>query len=260
MRYGDAMIHTFSLQSGSNGNAVYVETPDARLLFDAGISGRQARLRMQVHGRDIGDVRALIISHDHADHVRSAGIYQRKFGLPVFMSERTFGTARGLLGTVGDIRFFTSGEALRFGDTLVHTVPTPHDAADGCCFVIEHGGLRLGLLTDLGHVFGPLVDTVRGLDAAYLESNHDPDMLAAGPYPPELKQRIRSPRGHLSNSEAAELVARHADGLQWVALAHLSEQNNTPELAVDTWRRYVGDRVPLHLAGRYKPSDVLCVS
>ena len=255
----NAMITTFSLQSGSNGNAIYVETPDARLLVDAGISGKQARLRMASHGRDIHDVHAVIVSHDHRDHVRAAGIYQRKFALPMYLSKRTFDCASWQLGTVHDVRLFATGDTLRFGDTLVHTVPTPHDATDGCCFVIECAGVRLGLLTDLGHVFASLEQTLGALDAAYVESNYDPDMLARGPYTPALKRRIRGDGGHLSNAEAAELVDRFGPGLRWVALAHLSEQNNTPELAADTWRARVRRRLPLHLAGRHGPSDVLCI-
>jgi len=254
------MLKTFSLQSGSNGNAVYVETPDTRLLFDAGISGRQADRRLTLHGRDIRQVEALIISHDHADHVRCAGIYQRKFGLPVFISEQTFAAARRMLGKVHNVRFFTGGTPMRFGGTTVHPIPTPHDATDGCCFVIEHGGMRLGLLTDLGHVFAPLEDALARLDAAYVESNYDPEMLASGPYPWVLQERIRGRGGHLSNAEAAHLVACCGQRLRWVALSHLSEQNNTPQRALDVWRDRLGAAFPLHLAGRYGPSDVLDVS
>ena len=251
------MITTFSLQSGSHGNAIYVETPDARLLFDAGISGRQARQRLAVHGRDIAHVQAVLVSHDHLDHVRGAGVYQRKFGLPVYMSARTFKTAGSRLGQVHDIRFFENGSTVAFGQTSVHTIPTPHDASDGCCFVVEHHATRLGILTDLGHVFASLGDVVSSVDAAYVESNYDAGLLSTGSYPESLKQRIRGRGGHLSNLEAAELVHGCARRLRWVALAHLSEENNRPDVAMDTWRACLGRRLPLHLAGRHDPSDVL---
>ncbi len=242
---------TYSLQSGSNGNAIYVEAGDVRLLFDAGISGKTAEGRMRVRGHEIRDVTALIISHDHADHMRCAGIYQRKFGLPIHMSVRTHQAYRENLGALKNVRYFEVGQSLRFGSVIVHTVPTPHDAADGSVFVVEHDGRRLGILTDLGHAFDALGRLLPTLDAAYLESNYDPNMLAAGPYPPHLQARIRGSGGHLSNQESAALVRESARRLQWVVLSHLSEQNNRPELALETHRREVGPRFPLYVASRY---------
>jgi phosphoribosyl 1,2-cyclic phosphodiesterase len=250
-------VLTFSLQSGSNGNAIYVEAGDVRLLFDAGISGKTAEGRMRVHGRRIRDVTALIISHDHVDHIRCAGIYQRKFGLPIYMTERTRRAYRQDLGPLKDVRYFESGRPLRFDKVVVHTFPTPHDAVDGSVFVIEHEGRRLGILTDLGHPFDDLRRLLPTLDAAYLESNYDPQMLADGPYPPQLQARIRGSGGHLSNHESAALVCEAARRLRWVALAHLSEQNNLPELALETHRREVGHQLALYLASRYDVSPVI---
>ncbi len=251
------MVITFSLQSGSNGNAIYVEAGDVRLLFDAGISGKTAEGRMRVHGRQIRDVTALIVSHDHVDHIRCAGIYQRKYGLPIYMTERTRRAYRGGLGPLKDVRYFESGQPLRFDRVVVHTLPTPHDAADGSVFVIEYEGRRLGILTDLGHPFDDLRRLLPTLDAAYLESNYDPQMLASGPYPPQLQARIRGSGGHLSNHESASLVCGAARRLRWVALAHLSEHNNLPELALETHRRQVGRQFPFYLASRYDVSPVI---
>jgi phosphoribosyl 1,2-cyclic phosphodiesterase len=250
-------VITFSLQSGSNGNAIYVEAGEVRLLFDAGISGKMAEGRMRVRGRELRDVQALIISHDHSDHIRCAGIYQRKFGLPIYMTARTQGAYPFDLGVLKDVRHFVAGQPLRFNGVTVHTVPTPHDAADGVAFVVEHASRRLGILTDLGHPFETLCRLLPTLDGAYLESNYDPGMLAAGPYPPELQARIRGERGHLSNEEAADLVLSASPRLQWVALAHLSEQNNEVELALETHRRLVGRYFPLYLASRYEVGPVL---
>jgi phosphoribosyl 1,2-cyclic phosphodiesterase len=250
-------VITYSLQSGSNGNAIYVEAGDVRLLFDAGISGKTAEGRMRVHGREIRDVTALIISHDHADHMLCAGIYQRKFGLPIHMTRRTHQAYRYDLGSVRDVRYFEAGQPICFGDVVVHTVPTPHDAADGSAFVVEHEGRRLGVLTDLGHPFDGLRQLLPTLDAAYLESNYDPEMLAMGPYPPHLQARIRGDGGHLSNHEAAGLVGEGARRLQWVVLSHLSEHNNKPELALEAHRRRTGREFPLHVAPRYELGPVL---
>jgi len=253
-----AVMQVISLQSGSNGNCVYVEAGAVRLLFDAGISGKQAQQRLAQHGRDIRDVDAVLISHDHADHVRCMGIYQRKFGLPLHVTAETLRAAtRYPLGKLGAVQHFRSGASIRFGDVRVETIPTPHDGADGVAFVVDDGRHRLGILTDLGHVFETLPGVIDSLDAIFLESNYDPDMLAAGPYPPFLKDRIAGPAGHLSNLEAAELLSRTNGRLQWACLAHLSEQNNIPELALHTHRRVLGERFPLHVASRYHVGDVL---
>lgn len=248
---------TFSLQSGSNGNCIYVEAGGARLLFDAGISGRTAEGRMRVHGRDIRDVDALIISHDHVDHFRCAGVFQRKFKLPIFVTRTTYLSAPCDLGPLTDVRFFSAGDRLQFDGVTVETISTPHDAADGVAFVVEHDRKRLGILTDLGHPFAALEACLETLDAAYLESNFDPHMLATGSYPWHLQERIRGPGGHLSNPESAELIRRVAPRLRWAALAHLSEQNNHPEVALDTHRGHVGKTFPFRLAGRYAVSEVM---
>lgn len=251
---------TFSLQSGSNGNAIYVEAGDTKLLFDAGISGKQAELRMAAHGRDIRRCNALIISHDHSDHTRCAGIYQRKYRLPVHMTELTYRRVRGCIGPTQDVRRFVPGETMRFDDVLVHTIPTPHDAVEGACFVVEHEDRRLGIFTDLGHPFAALKQAIADVDAAYCESNYDPEMLKYGPYPPMLKRRIAGPGGHLSNQEAANLVASHTNGrLQWLAIAHLSEENNEIALALDAHRDASGKQLALKVASRYDVSDVFVV-
>ena len=252
-----------SLQSGSSGNCIYVETPSVKLLFDAGITGVQAAERLAAHGRDIRKIDAVIISHDHGDHIRHAGVYQRKYGLPIYVTPATLAAAasRCTLGKLKDVRHFRSSEKLRFGDVHVQAVPTPHDGADGSAFVIEAGPKRLGIMTDLGHVFQGLIRLVSSLDAVFLESNYDPDMLATGPYPAYLKQRIKGPKGHLSNLEAAELLQRAAEGkrLKWACLSHLSEQNNSPDVALKTHRTVLSERITLYTADRYRVSGVFTV-
>jgi phosphoribosyl 1,2-cyclic phosphodiesterase len=253
-------VKIISLQSGSNGNCIYVETGGARLVFDAGISGRQAELRLSCCGRDITQADALLISHDHRDHARCLGIYERKFGLPVWLTEKTLAAARAYnkLGRITRVRHFEAGRVLRFGDVAVETIPTPHDASDGVAFVVDDGRRRLGILTDLGHVFSGLEAVLRSLDGVVIESNYDPTLLAQGSYPEFLKRRIQGPQGHLSNVEAAELLAAAQGGrLQWACLAHLSEENNEPDLALRTHRKVLGAGLPLHVATRYEASDVL---
>jgi phosphoribosyl 1,2-cyclic phosphodiesterase len=251
-------VLTFSLQSGSNGNSIYVEAGDVRLLFDAGISGREAQARMALHGRDIRDVDALIISHDHTDHVSAAGIFHRKFGLPIHMTRAAYNGVHRQIGEVECIHFFAAGDRLTFRDVIVQTIRTPHDGIDTVCFVVEHAGRRLGIMTDLGHPFRGLADALETVDAAYLESNYDPHMLRTGRYEERLKLRIAGKGGHLSNDEAGELTKRHASSrLKWLAAAHLSEENNRPDLAIEAHRRRIGSTLPIFVASRYEAGRLL---
>ena len=140
----------------------------------------------------------------------------------------------------------------------METIRTPHDAEDGVVFVVDDGKHRLGIMTDLGHVFNGLGDVVASLDAVLLESNYDPDMLANCARPEWLKKRISGPEGHISNFEAAELLNTAASArMQWACLGHLSEESNTPTLALDTHRKILGDRLPLSVASRYEVSAVM---
>ena len=159
---------------------------------------------------------------------------------------------------MNDVRLFEAGATLDLGALTVRTVPTPHDGADGVAFVVSAGGKSLGVLTDLGHVFEGLASVVGALDAVFLESNYDPRMLRDGPYPEHLKARIAGPGGHISNVESAELLAGAAgDRLKWACLAHLSEENNDPKLALATHRRIVPRSLPLMVASRYEAVGVL---
>ena len=253
---------TFSLQSGSSGNCIYVETAGLKLLFDAGINGIQAEKKLAAIGRNIQDINAVIISHDHGDHVRFAGIYQRKYGIPLYMTKKTFETSldRHALGKLKDVRYFKSNGEINFDTISIQAIPTPHDSADGSVFVITSGNKRLGIMTDLGHVFDGLEEVLLTLDAVFIESNYDPDMLTRGPYPAFLKKRIAGPAGHISNVESAELLkSASSKNLKWACLSHLSAHNNKPSLALETHRRIVHARLPLHVAGRYASSDIFTV-
>ena len=249
-----------SLQSGSNGNCIYVEAGGVRILFDAGISGKRAQERLAAHGRNIGDVDAVVVSHDHVDHSRCMGIYQRKFGLPIYVTPKTLAAAetKYALGELSDVRHFEAGQVLRLGKVSLETISTPHDGVDGVAFVVDDGKHRLGIMTDLGHLFSGLDAVIGSLDAVLLESNYDGDMLAGGPYPEFLKMRIRGPGGHISNIEAARLLSAAAEKrMRWACLAHLSENNNQPEVALRTHREILGSRLPLHVATWHEAVGVL---
>ena len=252
-------MRIISLQSGSNGNCIYVEADGVRLLFDAGISGIQAKERLALHGRDVAGIDALLISHDHSDHTRSMGIFHRKFGVPVYVTAKTYlASSRYGLGETQAANHFSAGETLRFGKVAVETISTPHDGVDGVVFVVDDGKHRLGILTDLGHVFGDLEAIIGSLDAVLLESNYDPEMLANGSYPDWLKERIVGPGGHISNLESAELLRKAASKrMKWACLGHLSHDNNTPDLALETHHNILGERLPIFVATRYEVSEVM---
>jgi len=238
---------------------LFVESKGMRLLFDAGITGKQTKERLELLGVDIKTVQAVIISHAHSDHIYYAGVLQRSYDLPIWMTSGTFHKTLEVknLGHVSEPQLFRGGDTLRFGSITVETIPTTHDAPEGVCFIVDDGTVRLGIMTDLGCRFFGLKEAISTLDGVFLESNYDPEMLANGNYPEELKRRIQSDSGHLSNYEAADLVLKSGGRLRWACLAHLSARNNCPTVALAAHRKILGETFPLHVASRYDISEVL---
>lgn len=248
-------MEVITLQSGSSGNCVFVRSGETRLLFDAGIAGSKAESRLAEFGYDIRDCHALILSHEHSDHISGVGAFHRKFGLPVYANLRTWNATRSKpsTGDIGPPNHFVTGQPFEIGSLTIETLKTPHDAIEGVCFVVEDSETRqrFGLLTDLGHAFKGLKNIMRSLDAVLIESNYDDAMLRNGPYPQRLKDRIAGKSGHISNDDAAELLDLcDASRLQWVCLGHLSAHNNSPEVALATHRVRHKDRFPLFCADR----------
>jgi phosphoribosyl 1,2-cyclic phosphodiesterase len=252
-------MEVITLQSGSSGNCVFVRSGDTCVLFDAGISGSKAESRLAAFGYDIRKCQALVVSHEHCDHISGVGVFHRKFGLPVYANFRTWNAVRAKpsTGCVGSPNYFVTGEPFEIGALRIEPLRTPHDAIEGVCFVIEEvvTGQRFGLLTDLGHVFRGLQEVIGSLDAVLLESNYDDAMLHQGPYPQRLKDRIAGKSGHISNMDAAELLQLgDTRRLQWVCLGHLSAHNNSPEVALATHRQRHRDRFPIFCADRDGPT------
>lgn len=253
-------MRVIPLQSGSSGNCLYVESGGVRLLFDAGLSAAQVTERLGALSLTPRAASALFISHDHYDHVRCAGVYARAFDVPLYITERTYDASRRAVKPTRKmaVQHFRSGSAVKIGHVTVETIRTPHDAADGVVFVVDDGKHRLGICTDVGHVFDDLKSVVGRVDGLFLESNYDETMLANGPYPARLKARISGSRGHISNREAAELVAASAsDRLQWLYLAHLSDKNNTPRKALAAHRAALGEALPIALASRHEATSAM---
>ncbi|HHH43803.1 MAG TPA: MBL fold metallo-hydrolase [Gammaproteobacteria bacterium] len=219
-----------SLGSGSKGNATLVEAGDTRVLVDCGFSCIETERRLARLALEPGDLSAILVTHEHSDHISGVARLSRRYHLPVWMTAGTEAVHKG--GEVHTWHCFTGHRGFAIGDLQVEPFPVPHDAREPCQFVFSDGRSRLGLLTDVGSITAHIVQALLGLDAIILECNHDPDMLANGPYPPSLRQRVGGPFGHLSNQQAADLLARiDTDRLQHLVVAHLSEKNNRPELA-----------------------------
>lgn len=224
-------LRFLSLGSGSRGNATLVQRDDTLLLIDCGYPLKELRRRCGLAGVDPADISALFITHEHGDHVRGVGPVARALKVPVWMSHGTW-HARDF-GNLPELHLFNSHDGpIRVGGLRVQPVPVPHDAREPVQYVIEAGEGRLGLLTDLGSHSPHVSACYRHLDALLLECNHDARMLAEGPYPPRLQARVGGDYGHLSNGQAgAFLQAIAHQRLRYLVAGHLSEKNNTPQLA-----------------------------
>lgn len=223
------------LASGSKGNCVFISSGRTCILIDAGLSGKQIQHRLASAGIDARSLDAIVVSHEHSDHIRGVGIMARRFNLPVYINPKTARAAAGQLGRIDALHLFDCGKQFCINDLQIHPFSTSHDASDPAGFTIARNGCKIGIATDLGVATTMVQHHLKGCRALVLEANHDPKMLAEGPYPWPLKQRIKSRDGHLSNQDSLALLqeVRH-EHLEHVILAHLSETNNTPELALDT--------------------------
>lgn len=221
------------LASGSGGNACYIETDHSRILIDAGLSCRELVRRLEILEVKPVHLDALVITHEHLDHIRSAGPISRRFNIPVYINDPTMEKMKEGMGSIAGHVSFVTGRTLEVKDIVIETFTKCHDAADPVGLVISSNGSRLGIITDVGRSTRLLEDRLRGCSALIIEFNHDEVMLEQGPYPLYLKRRIRGPEGHLSNREAGELLkALTHNELRHVVLAHLSDKNNLPEKAM----------------------------
>ncbi|HEU4962469.1 MAG TPA: MBL fold metallo-hydrolase [Bacilli bacterium] len=255
------------LCSGSTGNAIYVEAEGAKVLIDAGVSGKQITNSLAEVGVDAKELDALLVTHEHSDHVRGVGVMARKYNLPVYA---TPGTWAGMGKYVGDIApeqqyEFTMGDgALEFAGLKIEPFRISHDANDPVGFTFFHDDTKLALATDLGYVSEHVKQAIEDADALIFESNHDVEMLRMGPHPWNVKKRILGDKGHLSNEMAGDALTEVLTGnSKDVYLAHLSPDNNMPEIAEITVRGIlnqngirVGEDVILHETYRDKPTPL----
>ncbi|MBV9624115.1 MAG: MBL fold metallo-hydrolase [Acidobacteria bacterium] len=229
------------LASGSRGNAAVVQSSKARLLVDAGISCRETFKRLRSECIDPHTISAVLITHEHCDHVYGLTTLARKLSGPVFMTDATYQAwSRALRQQSGKraqlpkLEIFASGRSFQIADITITPFTIPHDAADPVAFSFRAEGAKIVIATDLGYMPASVCDHLRNSDVLIIESNHDVEMLRVGPYPWSVKQRVMSRVGHLSNDSLARFFTKDYDGAaSYIVLAHLSEQNNHPELA---WR------------------------
>ena len=219
-----------SLGSGSKGNATLVDTGETLLLIDCGLPRRDVGARLQSRGVSGQDIDAILVTHEHGDHCRGVVPLAKAHDLPVFLTAGTATSAK-LEGLASGV-VIRPGDQFAVGDVNIAAEPVPHDAREPVQFCLTHNDLKLGVLTDLGSITPHVVQAFSGCDALVLEFNHDPQMLADGPYPHALKKRVGGDFGHLTNAQARQFLD-HADTtrLKMLFVAHISQQNNAPELA-----------------------------
>lgn len=224
------MLHVAALGSGSSGNSLLVRTRGTLLLVDCGFTLKETRRRLEGLGISPERLDGILVTHEHGDHLKGVGPVSRKFDVPVWLTHGTWRAARDQ--RFAAVNLFDAHEAFSIGDIGVEPFPTPHDAAESCQFVFSAGDARFANLTDLGACTPHVTSMIEGVDGLVVECNYDPVMLREGPYPPMLQARIRSDWGHLGNDQAAAMLKRlDHPGLRWILLGHLSEQNNTGEVA-----------------------------
>lgn len=220
------------LASGSGGNACYAETGGARILVDAGLSCREIERRLDMVGVAPGSLNAMVLTHEHGDHIRGAGPLARRYNIPVYGNMKTLERAQKSLGDLPRPIFIQTGDSVVMNDLLVETFTKCHDAVDPMGIALSSDGIKVGIATDLGRSTRLAEERLKGCQVLIVEFNYDPGMLDDGPYPLHIKRRIKGPDGHLSNRQGGELLTAvaHRD-LEIVVLAHLSQTNNHPDKA-----------------------------
>ena len=244
-----------SLNSGSNANCYYIGNNKEAILIDAGLSCRETERRMKKLGLDISLVKAIFISHEHADHISGLPVLSKKYRLPVYITNNTLRNC-GFEIAKERVFSFIQNEPVFIGELSVIPFSKSHDAQDPHSFIISGNAVHVGVITDIGYACKHVIKHFKLCDAVFLESNYCEQMLADGPYPLSLKRRISSRKGHLSNDQALELFLKHKPhNLQLLILSHLSQNNNHPELVNKMFLEHAGG-VKVVIASRHKETEL----
>lgn len=260
------MLKFCSLYSGSSGNCLFVSSNNTKILIDCGTSCKKICDGLASINSSIDEIDAILVTHEHSDHVQSLGMVSKKFNIPVYANKETWDAMPKQKEKISEenILFFENDKDFHIDDLTIHPFSTPHDAANPCGFNIHNGKRKISIATDLGHMDDKIFNNLQGSSFILLESNYDPEILKVSKYPFHLKQRIAGPHGHLSNATAGKTIsALMKKDLKEVMLGHLSKENNFPELAYQTVTEELMknnidlNNLRLSVANRYNPSKII---
>ena len=257
------MFNFCSLYSGSSGNCLLVQTSNTKILIDAGESAKKISAALSSMDIDPTQINAILVTHEHSDHIRGLGTFSKKYDIPVFANSKTWDAMPEQSSKIieDNIKKFTIEENFEIGDLKIHPFKIPHDAANPCGFNISYNDTKISIATDLGHITSNIAHKLEDSKFILIESNYDPEILKCSAYPYLLKKRIAGPNGHLPNSDAGKIVSFLMNsGLESVMLGHLSKENNFPELAYKTVVDTLIDdkldcsKIKIDVASRFAPS------
>lgn len=222
-----------TLASGSSGNSIYIESPEQKILIDAGLSGKEINRRLEEIGRQVEEIDFILVTHEHSDHLHGVGVLARRCDIPIYATGGTWAKAEPKIGSIkARQQKEIKKEEFVVGDCKIRPFAINHDAQEPVGYTIKSSSAQIAVATDMGEITSEVKEEVTGSDLVVLESNHDLEMLKIGPYPWHLKKRVMGEEGHLSNDDAAAFAVELAqNSVQRILLAHLSQDNNVPELA-----------------------------
>ena len=261
------MLKFCSLYSGSSGNCLFINSNHTKILVDSGVSCKKICEGLESIGASINDIDAILVTHEHSDHIQGLGTTSQKFNIPVYANLETWNAMEKQRSKINEnnIHIFENDKDFKLNDLTIHPFSTPHDAANPCGFNIHNGSKRLSIATDLGHMNDKIISELYDSSFVFLEANYDPEILKVSKYPFPLKQRISGPHGHLSNTSAGKTVSNllFKKDLKEVMLGHLSKENNFPELAYQTVANELMENnndineIKLSVASRNNPSKLV---
>ena len=258
-----------SLSSGSSGNCQYIETKDSKILIDAGFSGKTIQGLLASIGVDPTTIDAIFVTHEHIDHTKGVGVLSRRFDIPIYANADTWVGMEKTIGKIKEenIKIFTTEKHFDLRDITVYPLGIFHDAADPVGYIVHNKNKKISVVTDTGWVNDSMIDKIKDSHLYFMESNHDVAMLKEGSYPWPLKQRILSTKGHLSNDDCGRVLSNILKGVgEIVLLGHLSQDNNIPDLALETVKNCITNQgidiekdILLGLSHRDKATEVFCL-
>jgi len=258
-------MHTSALASGSSGNSFFIEVNNQSFLVDAGISAKQIIERMDSIGKDASLLKGIFVTHEHVDHIRGIDVLSRKYSIPVFITKKCYDNCHILTNEASLINFISKDNVFDLNGVKILPFSKNHDANDPVSYSIMSKGKKVSVMTDIGIACNNVIKHTKDSNIIFLESNHDIDMLQNGRYPIYLKRRVASDNGHLSNYNAALLVLQHASSkLKHLVLSHLSQNNNTEEIAMKTIMSLLQHRedlkeLKIHISNRERPTELITI-